>query len=166
MQILWTTVLTTWFPTTEPYKLAFKSPLTTNDFAPDGVVIEIRFTTTSGARAGHAVTRSNEIQEFQIFLLELKSPDKDTVSGWASAEDQLCQYFEINFNDCNKMFGAIGIGTKVIFVQWDRAAPQNCRHLHPAALDWTLPADRVKLEEQLNNVKANGWDLAISSVRR
>lgn len=43
VQILWNTILATWFSPSGPYKLAYKSPSLASDDEPDGIVIEVRF---------------------------------------------------------------------------------------------------------------------------
>jgi hypothetical protein len=166
VQILWTTILTTWFPTIEPYKLAFKSPITQNDLAPDGIVIEIRFTPRAASRpGGHQVNSSHDLQEFQIFFVECKRPQNDTPAEWDAARVQLCQYFEMNINYSSKMYGAIGIGTKVVFYEWNESASPQLQPLHASTIDLLQPAGRVELEALLKNVKLNGWNLASLSLR-
>jgi hypothetical protein len=149
-------------PDHRAYRLAFKSATTQNDHAPDGIVIEIRFTARTASRPGrnHQVNDSNEILEFQNFFVECKRPQCDTPAEWDNAREQLCHYLEINTNGSSRLYGAIGIRTKAIFYEWNKSLTPSLRPLHASTIDVSESSGRVELEALLQHVKVNGWDLA------
>ncbi|KAF2799431.1 hypothetical protein K505DRAFT_413657 [Melanomma pulvis-pyrius CBS 109.77] len=72
VQILWNVILATWFPPTEPYKIAIKAAVLTDSTQPDRVVFEIRNLVSGDPRS------SSDLQEKQIFMLEFKRISNDT----------------------------------------------------------------------------------------
>jgi hypothetical protein len=155
VQILWNGVLSTWFPYSEGYKWAIKGPVVDNNTMPDAAVFEIR-----------AFNRN--LNERQIFMVECKRPSLDTTAGWRDAFDQLDRYLSGNLNGNDTMFGAIGIGKKVILTRWTRA-PQNGRPtwVHPSGTGNPLLFDlsdqqhRASFAQWMSYIKEHAWDLIL-----
>ncbi|KAF4953027.1 hypothetical protein FGADI_6297 [Fusarium gaditjirri] len=162
IQILWNTILQSWFPAVggqTAYKLATKASVLANNDQPDAVVIEVRL-------VGAGIVRdSRMLMEYQIFMVECKSSEHDSDSGWASAAAQLTHYMEQNTNVSRKLFGAVAIGTKVQFYEWEyRHNRSSLRPVHPARLDLGDAGDRQTLEAMLDHVRTQGWNLAQQST--
>ncbi|KAM0245841.1 hypothetical protein ACHAP5_005161 [Fusarium lateritium] len=154
IQILWNTILGTWFPPLGPrsYKLAIKSPTLANNDEPDGIVIEVRF-------VGHGPVRNSDyLVEHQIFMVECKGSESNTPRGWAIAADQLTHYLENNINGSRKLFGAVAIGTLVEVYEWEYENQRSSlRPIHNGRLDLRNAGDRITFEGALNHVQAQGW---------
>lgn len=161
IQIMWNTILTTWFPPIGPqaFKLAIKSPSLADNGQPDAIVIEVRL-------VGNTVRDSTQLREFQIFMVECKSWDYDTPSEWENAFDQLNHYLLANMNSSNKLFGAVAIGTKVVIYEWERTGldTSSMQPIHAGTIDLQVHAHRLTLETALDRVKAQGWTLASTSI--
>jgi hypothetical protein len=68
---------------------------------------------------------------------------------------------EQNINVSRKLFGAVAIGTKVQFYEWEyRHHRSSLRPIHPARLDLGNAEDRHTLETMLDRVRTQGWNLA------
>ncbi|KAL5587092.1 hypothetical protein FOVSG1_012228 [Fusarium oxysporum f. sp. vasinfectum] len=158
IQILWNTILQSWFPAVggqTAYKLATKASVLANNDQSDAVAIDVRL-------VGAGLVRdSTMLMEYQIFMVECKSSEHDSNSGWASAATQLTHYMEQNTNVSRRLFGAVAIGTKVQFYEWEyRHNRSSLRPIHPARLDLGDAGDRQTLETMLDHVRTQGWNLA------
>ena len=97
--------------------------------------------------------------ERQILLIECKRPGADTTEGWDDAKVQLGHYCEQSAGGGQKIYGAIGIGTKVTFYQLDNSSlPNPLQELHVGIFDLDDVAGQNAVEYWLNYVKATGWD--------
>jgi len=139
------------------YWVEIKSAALASNHEPDVLVIEVRFTNNS------TTTRQR-----QIFIAELKSSREDTTRGWESAETQLGEYLHENINGANRLYAAVGIGTKVVFFKWDRSQGPPVRYMdemtpmHQGALDFDRAPDRRAIEGFLEQIKEDGWDRSLS----
>ncbi|KAK7431653.1 hypothetical protein QQZ08_001872 [Neonectria magnoliae] len=153
-QILWNTILTTWFPPVGPmaYKLAIKSPTLASDGEPDAIVIEVRFIGNGDVRS------STQLLENQIFMVECKSSEYDTTSGWRNAATQLIDYLVDNTNGSTRLFGALAIGTKVEVYEWQYGRNPPLFPIHAGRLDLGKAADRHTFEVAMEQVRTEAWD--------
>ncbi|EEU40095.1 uncharacterized protein NECHADRAFT_99095 [Fusarium vanettenii 77-13-4] len=161
VQILWTTILGTWFPPSGPYKLAFKSSSLASVEKVDGVVIEVRFLGTG------SITDPGQILENQIFIVECNGSHKDTHDRWHNAAVQLTHYLENNTNGTDQLFGAIAIGTKVEVYQWEyHNGSSHLHRIHDDQLDLGSARDRCTFEAAMDNARTQGRRSAVRDDSR
>ncbi|KAM0429262.1 hypothetical protein ACHAPT_006476 [Fusarium lateritium] len=151
VQILWNTILGTWFPLSGPYKLVVKSLSPASDDESGGIVIEVRFLDV-GSFSG-----SDQPLESQIFMVECQGSDEDTDGGWQNAIAQLTHYLENNTNGSVQLFGAVAIGIKVELYEWEyRNRLSHLHRIHDGCLDLGNAGDRCSLEAAMDHIRAQG----------
>ncbi|KAF2761049.1 hypothetical protein EJ05DRAFT_251045 [Pseudovirgaria hyperparasitica] len=158
VQILWNGILNTYFPPTEPYKIAIKAVVLTDNTALDAVIFEIHALQEPRSSQHLQEPRSShQLQERQIFMVECKRISEDTLEGWLGAQAQLLGYLESNSNvaTCSGMYGACTIGSKVMFFEWIKDS-HRLTAISPM-LDMKEPIDRPVVEDMLIRVKQYGW---------
>jgi len=159
IQLLWDNVLNTFF-FTPPQRGRFpetsfviesKTAALQTGHEADCIVVEVRY-----------VGSSTNFPERQIFFVECKKNGEDTSAGWRQAETQLAQYCQLNLNHaCTSLYAAVGIGTKVLFYKWEESdgSPMNqMSPMHQGTLNFSIPADRPRIEAFLDHIKTTGWD--------
>lgn len=109
VQFLWNTIVVEWFPSSQGFRLGFKTPSLANNNMPEVVVMEIR-------AVAHDYEIAGNYPESQILMIECKRPSADTPSQWNTAltgqfRDDLSQ----TLNRSERLFGALAIGKKVKF---------------------------------------------------
>ena len=119
---------------------------------PDVVIFEIKSTATDPSK-------SFELRERQIFLVECKAPRRDTPGEWTVTTDgQLVPYLQAISNPSDRIFAATAIGTKVKFWKWDHNALNNqLQELHQGVLDLLYDHQRAVIEQWMLHIKVNGW---------
>ena len=168
VQNLWTGVLNELFPSkpnpASPrscFRVVIKVANLASGGEPDAVLLEVRLI-NSATRA----VNDGDWRARHVFIAECKSALEDTSFGWDSAEVQLTQYLEENINNSERLYAAIGIGTKVIFFKWDKAKGvdymDQMTPMHLGALDFQTPAHRALIEEHFEEIKNHGWDRSLS----
>lgn len=157
VQILWQSIIATWFPPYEGYKWGFKSPLLTTSNATDGIAIQIVACVVNPRL-------STDFTEYVIMLLECKRPSDDTPSGWDNTvKGQFLDDLEAIGNPKAKCFGAVAIGTKVRFYRFDgrqQTLPQKLVQIHQGDIDLSTDAGRFEVGQMMDTVKAQGWQWA------
>ncbi|KAK2757005.1 hypothetical protein FQN54_004973 [Arachnomyces sp. PD_36] len=154
VQMVWNIITVTWFPSRQGFKWGFKSQSLQNDNAPDVIVFQINMANPN--------PNAPQADELMIMQIECKRPSQDTPAGWAGAlEGQVLDDLSTSGNPSDRLYGALAIGTKVMFYRFDGSAQQKITHLHPGKLDLTKPADRTQIEAWMTYVKQNGWQWAM-----
>ncbi|KAF5581087.1 hypothetical protein FPCIR_10340 [Fusarium pseudocircinatum] len=125
IQILWTTILSTWFPALgeKAHKIAYKALGSPDNKEPDAILEKVQYVWAKP---------SGEFQEHEIFVAQCKSWEHDTDEGWELAADQLKDYLRNNSPDGSwTMFGAVAIGTKVQVYEWrDEKTTSSLKPIH------------------------------------
>lgn len=160
VQSLWQTIIVEWFPARDGYKYGFKAATLANRNQPDISVIQINALVPNPRN-------SNHFDERQILLVECKRPSLDTPRSWndtlaGQLHDDLAQ----NINSSNRLFGAVAIGKKVKFYQFDGNARQDHQvsELHHGTFDMGDPNGVTQVERMMDYIKSNGWRWACSPV--
>ena len=160
IQMLWTCILGAWFPSMDGYRLSHSGPDPTNDSnsnTADAVVIQVNRLDTSQAQS-----LGRKFNECQIMHIKCKKPSDDTPLGWTDTRDaQLLNDLQATQNISHRLFGAVAIGTKVQFYQFDgQKASDQLVPLHEGTLDIDDPAHNPEIERILNHIKTHAWDWA------
>ncbi|KAL4937342.1 hypothetical protein BDV06DRAFT_232643 [Aspergillus oleicola] len=160
VQNVWQIIATTYFPAAAHYRYGFKAPILSNNNMPDAIVIQIQ-----PAQANPDPRNPNDWTERQIMLIECKRPSLDTPGGWtATTEGQFDDDCSQTLNASQRLFGAVAIGRKVVFYQFDgtvgvggagRRVP-----LHPGTLDLDVQTDFVAMTQCMDQIKTQAWNWA------
>ncbi|KLP18124.1 uncharacterized protein LW94_12081 [Fusarium fujikuroi] len=154
IQILWTTILSTWFPALgeKAHKIAHKALGSPDKKETDAILVKVQY--VWGEPSGG-------FQEHEIFVTECKSWEHDTDEGWTLAADQLKDYLRDNDPHGSwTMFGAVAIGTKVQIYEW--RGEKTTTSLTPIywQLDLGSATDRCTFEKAMERARSGGWDYA------
>ncbi|KAF4415144.1 hypothetical protein FACUT_13642 [Fusarium acutatum] len=92
IHILWTTILSPWFPALgeKARKLAIKAFTLPDNPAADAILEKVQYVWAE---------TSGEFQEHEIFVAQCKSWEHDTDEGWELAANQLKDYLRNNNPD-------------------------------------------------------------------
>ncbi|OQD74647.1 hypothetical protein PENDEC_c010G00167 [Penicillium decumbens] len=100
---------------------------------------------------------SEDFDERQTLLVECKRPSRDTPLEWHEGqfEDDLTE----NLNASGRLFGAVAIGKKVRFYQFNGKAPagQKLAQLHRDTIHMSTDSGIIEVERMMNYIKANAW---------
>lgn len=158
VQVVWQEIVTEWFPGRHGYKWGFKGSMLANNNMPDVTVIQVRALVQNPQA-------SQEWAEHQILLVECKHPSSNTPLGWHNTitgqfEDDLSE----TLNTSERLFGAVAIGKKVRFYQFNGRAPHNQKvvQLHQGTFDMDTANGITQVENMMNYIKANAWQWASS----
>ena len=97
-------------------------------------------------------------------LVECKRPSSDTPTGWDNTiTGQFLDDLSQTLYASERLYGAVAIGLKVRFFQFDGTAPANQQlvQLHQGTFDMGGPNGIAQVEDMMNYIKANGWQWAI-----
>ncbi|KAJ5799779.1 uncharacterized protein N7518_001847 [Penicillium psychrosexuale] len=125
---------------------------------PDAMIIQVKALISNPKS-------SEDIMERQILLVECKRPSRDTPLGWDDTiTGQFLDDLSQTLNFSERLFGAVAIGKKVKFYQFDGKAQvgQQLAPLHQGILDMDDPNGCSQVEGMMNHIKANAWQWAIS----
>ncbi|PYH94557.1 hypothetical protein BO71DRAFT_450028 [Aspergillus ellipticus CBS 707.79] len=156
VQVVWQGILSKWFPFRQGYKWGIKGSTLSNNNMPDATVIQV-------CALRPNPSDSEDWAERQILLIECKRPSKDTPLGWDDTiTGQFTDDLSATLNASGRLFGAVAIGTKVRFYQWDgQVLPDGelCQ-LHPGTFDLATNDGIQEVENMMNFIKARGWEWA------
>ncbi|PNP60812.1 hypothetical protein FNYG_14432 [Fusarium nygamai] len=154
IQILWTTILSTWFPALgeKAHKIAYKALGSPDKKEPDAILEKVQYVWAKP---------SGEFLEHEIFVAQCRSWEHDTDEGWELAADQLKDYPRNNNPDGSwTMFGAVAIGTKVQVYEWrDEKTTSSLKQIY-WQLELGSAKDRSLFEKAMEDARSRGWDYA------
>ncbi|GKZ71846.1 hypothetical protein AnigIFM50267_007890 [Aspergillus niger] len=157
----WTNACIAFFPLFSGFKIANKEVVRGDDKRPDCVVLQISMLDSSPEGFSKEAVPSEQ----PVFVVQCRSPEKDTPAEWKLAEDQLLDYCMRKVNGTTRIFAATAIGTRVRFWRYDRP---NFTPLFQDDGIYDLidgPASR-EVEQCLNYIRENGWNWAHGRTRR
>lgn len=161
VSILWTNACIAFFPLFSGFKVARNEVVWGDGKLPDCVVLQIAMLDPSPEPRGNNTVPSEKL----VFVMQCRSPQKDTPSEWKLAEGQLLDYCLGNIRGTTRTFAATAIGTRARFWKYDKPA------LTPLLADdktYDLLDDSAscEVEQCLNYIRDNGWTWAQNGTTR
>lgn len=155
VQAVWQIIVSEWFPGRQGYRPGFKSPTLVNNNNVSGFTrVQVK---------ALAENPPEDWDERQILLVECNPPSSNTASSWHDTIiGQFREDLSQNLSESGRLFGALAVGKKVRFYQFDgKASPgQTLVQLHQDTLDLEDPSDIVQVENMLSYIKENAWQWA------
>ncbi|GKZ37428.1 hypothetical protein AbraIFM66950_008978 [Aspergillus brasiliensis] len=155
VSILWMNTCVAFFPLLSGFKIASKEVVWREDKELDCVALQVAMLDP----APESLHQNTVPSEKLVFVVQCRSPEKDTLAEWKLAEDQVLAYCVGNTNGTRRTFAATAIGTRVTFWRYDRPTltPLMEDDKTYDLLDGTASCE---VEQCLNYIRENSWTWA------